>query len=370
MPEYIVQPGDTLQSVARLFAIPTRRLIAINPSLLGRVSLEAGEALRIPSSAQIRPLIEVNGFVNMFADEEALQQMLAYLTYLSILGNYVMPDGSIAGPHNLGLILRARLASVAPLLVVSNIVEAKGFSAELGSTVLNSIDLQKQLIESIAAALKTFAYSGVMLDFEYIAPQDYLAYANFMRAVTWRLRPMGYMVLMNLRIDVLLERQAELAGVLPRPLYNAVADRFVVQTNEWACAPQVQTAQIDQAQQALDYMTSFISGQKIILGMLNCCYALAGGAQEQISLAQAEALAMRSNARIQIDTQTRASYFTYTDESGAAHTIWCGGVEDMRLALSLVNIYNLAGVSYRMLDQFPLSSYLTLLSMFEVRKLL
>ena len=253
MIEYIVQPGDTLQSIARLFKIPTRRLVSINPSLYNSASLEAGETLLIPSSAEIRQVVEVNGFVELTTPETPeLQKTLTFLTYLSILGHSIMPDGTIQGPHNPRLIEMARRALVAPLLVVSNTTEGQGYSPGLAAQILNNIELQKRLIESIVAELVAFHYYGVVMDFEMVAPRDYLDYANFLRAVSWRLRPLGYMVLLNLRVDILLERQTELANVLPRPLYNTVADRFIIQTSEWACSPQVSAAQIDQAQMAMD----------------------------------------------------------------------------------------------------------------------
>lgn|GEM_PF-921654 len=372
--EYVVQPGDTIQSIARQFRITTGRLVSINPSLFNRAELETGEILHIPSSAQIRPTVEVNGFADPeIVDSPSLQRTLSFLTYISILGHDVMPDGTITGSYNERLILTARGAQVAPLMVISNIVEGQGFSAELAHTILQSIEFQQKLIDSIMELLAAFHYYGVMVDFEYIATEDYLSYANFMRAVTWRLRPLGYMVAMSLRIDVLLQQQQALARVLPRPLYNTVADRFVIRTNEWACMPEVKTAQIDQAQQALDFMASFVSSQRILLDLPNCCYEWEDSQSSTLqflTLVQAEEIAVRTGARLQIDTQTGASYFTYPGDGGGTHTVWCGSIGDTRAVLSLVEIYNLGGISYRTVDQFPLSSYLTLISLFDIRKLL
>ena len=103
-------------------------------------------------------------------------------------------------------------------------------------------------------------------------------------------------------------------------------------------------------------MTSFISGQKILLGIPNCCYQWlfmnTDSVPRRISLSEASELAARSNARVQIDTRTGASYFAYTDEGGVSHTVWCGSIGDTRSVLELADIYDLAGISYRMLDQF------------------
>ncbi len=371
--DYIVQPGDTIYSITRLFDLTTAQLLSVNPDLReGRLTI--GQMLRIPELRDVRPTIEVNGYVYPTMSVEAVYTALPYLTYLSILGYNVQADGTLSSIDDAWLVEAARQRGVAPLMVVSNIDPAGGFSAELAHTVLSDAALHQAMINTIIAHLKAGNYYGVNLNFTELVPGDYFAYAEFLQSLTQQLHPLGYILVVSPRISILIEQQAALAAVNERVPFNSMLDRLILRSTEWVCAYQYREISfIDELQQAIDFATQLISSPKILITIPNCCYdfRLTGQQSELdrlLSSAQADALVYQTGGVFRIDPRSRTSHFTYVDSRGIYHEVLCEIDTNFRAPIALVNTYNLGGVSFRYINDFSVASYQTVSAMFEIRK--
>ena len=94
MPEYLVQPSDTIFSISRMFDLRTEQLLLTNPDLQYN-SLLAGQILNIPERKHMRSTIRTNGFFNANRDPALLNDIYPYLTYLSIVNCRIIKDGSL-----------------------------------------------------------------------------------------------------------------------------------------------------------------------------------------------------------------------------------------------------------------------------------
>ena len=370
-------PGDTIYSIARLYGLTTAALLGVNPEVTDIDSIIVGQKLRIPDIRLTRPVIEVNGYAYPTVDAQVLENTLPYLTYLSIIGCHTQPDGTLHHVDDLPMIATAQLFRVASLMVISNIGEDGTYSGALAHTLLTDEQIRQSLLSNIISHLQDSGYYGVNIDFSELYVEDYVPYASFLYALTSQLHPLGYIVVVAPRINVLLEEQEQLSLINQRYSYNSMMDRLIIRTTIWTCAAQEagRLSLIDELQRAVDFASSLISSNKILLTIPNCCYdwAIRDNQFEFhrfLSPAQADGLLIETGAKVQVDPQTQSSYFYYYNEDGMLHRVWCENETNLRGPLALVATYNLAGISFRTIDRFSMVSYQTLGSLYEIRKVI
>lgn len=374
--EYIVQPGDTIYSITRLFGITTAELFSTNPELLNDDVLIIGRTLRIPEFRQVRPTIEVNGYADPTVSDEVLENTLPYLTYLSIMGYDARPDGTLSSLDDTRLINVARQKGVAPLMVVFNIEPDVGFSSELAHTLLSDAALYQTLINSIISTLKAKNYYGVNINFIEVYPHDYIPYTKFLQSLCMQLHPLGYILVVSPRIRVFIEEQAALLEADLRIPFHNILDRLILSITEWVCSYQNREVSfIDELQRSLDFAIQLVSSPSILISIPNCCYDLKllnnqNQLERLLSSAQADALVYQTGGIFRIDPRSRTSHFTYIDNNGVFHEVLCEIDTNFRAPIALVNTYNLGGVSFRKIDDYSVTSYQTVSAMFEIRKLI
>ena len=374
MNEYIVQPGDTIYSIARKHGMTTRQLVSVNPGITER-ALVIGERIQLPPFPQGRPSIETNGYVYPSADETYLREVLPYLTYLSIVGNRITLPGRLVGVNNMQMIETARQFKVAPIMVVSNTSESGLYSSALVHTVLGNPATRQRLISEIVAAVNENNYYGANIDFEFVTPENFSAYISFIQELQDMLHAQNHQLFIVIRIATILSEESTLAQLLSPAEYETLADRFLIRTNEWACNVNLEVPVLDLAQQAMDFATELVPEWKLIIGVPNCCFYSQPLIQPQtppalLTIVEAERIATQVGASFQMDSRTGTMYFSYTDNMGNETIVWCANRCTSQSILELVRIYGLGGVSFRMIDDFPITDYQSLNAMFNIRKVM
>lgn len=368
-----MQPGDTIYSIARRHGLTTREFISLNPGITER-GLSVGEKVRLPSP-QGRNTIETVGYVYPNIDQAYLSEIYPYFTYLSIVGNRITQSGFLIGVNNKELIEASRQANVAPMMVVSNTTDSGLYSSALAHSVLINPSARERLISNIITAVEENNYYGALIDFEFISPENFSAYINFLLDLKDALHAQNDTMFLVIRIATILSEQATIAQLLPFGEYENLADRFIIRTNEWACNVNLEAPLVDLAQQALDFATDLVSADRLIVGIPNCCFHTQLPVQPQtmptlLSIIEAERLAFESGASFQLDTRSGASYFRYFDDAGKENIVWCPNRCTSQSILELVRIYGLGGVSFRMVDDFPITDYQALGAIFNIQKVL
>lgn len=376
MIDYEVRPGDTFYSIATAFGVTTDQLLSVNPEIVDINTIFVGQVIHIPE-IYMRPIIEVNGYAFPDIDLHILEDTLPYLTYLSLYSYQVMPDGSLAGIDDTLLIQIAREALVAPLMVITNITADSGFSSALAHTILTDDQVQNMLLNNIESFLSDHNYYGLNIDFEYIYPIDRLPYARFLRAITNRFRSLGYITIVTMPPKISPWQVGTQYEAFDYSLIGFLADRVILSTYEWGYAfgPPLAVAPIEQVRSTLNYAVSVVPTQIILMGMPNYGYDWtlpyqASSIARIVSFSEAEELAASTGADIKFDPETQVSYFNYTDESGFTHVVWFDAEMGIRARLRFVYEYNLAGISYWTVNNFSSANYQTLITMYDVRKVL
>ena len=371
---YTVSRGETMYSIAKKFGIPLRTLLDANPDVSPN-SLHIGQTVIIPLPPQKKGSIFVNGYAFPSIDAEVLRDTLLYLSFLSIFSYQVKPDGSLKNINDSEPIKAALNARTAPLMVITNIEEGAGFSSELAHGILTNLQIQNTLINNVTATLKEKGYSGLDVDFEYLYPEDRQNYTDFISRVVNKLRPLGY----SISVAVAPKNRADQVGLLYEahdyPALGALVDHVIIMTYEWGYlkGPAMAVAPINEVRKVLDYATSVIPNEKILMGMPNYGYDwtlpfVRGSSAKILTNYGAVLLAARVGANIRYDNTSQAPFFNYYDGAGKRHEVWFDDARSIAARLALVDEYKLGGVSYWTVNNFFATNWLVLTSMYDVKK--
>ncbi len=370
MKEYVVQPGDTIESIARMFGVPTERLLSINPDMGAGGFLLAGQVLRVPETGQVQRTIEVNAYSYPVSQPDQWESVFQFITYLSIFGYEIRPSGELAVPDSETLIYAAEDAGVAPLLTVTNTIDGV-YSGELAHDLLSDAQARLTLIERCLAVAAEYGYYGVNFAFEYLFEEDYEVYASFLDLAANSLHAAGLIILASIRLIVVLNNQtALLASSLS--LYDRILDRFIITPGNFACSEGV--IPVDAVQEGLDFVSKYISGPKILLGVPNCCYEWQapyqpGDEYRILTANQADEIVRSVGVFAGTDPYTQMAVFEIDEDTGTQQIILCDSKNSL-LVLDLVSTYNLGGISLRTLQLFNFASYQNIAIQYNIRRVL
>lgn len=375
--KHSVAPGESIYTIARTYGIPPRVILAANPQITDPSKLKVGQIIIIPERTRKYGTIEVNGYAFPETEMETLKKTLPNLTYLSIFNYQVMKDGSLKGIDDVPLIQAAREAKVAPLMVITNIEEGKGFSSDIAKEILTNNTAQENLLNNVIETLKAKNYYGLDIDFEYIYPENREDYNNFLRNTVNRLKPLGYTVTTALAPKIAADQPGILYQGHDYPVHGALVDHVILMTYEWGYTfgPPMAVAPLNEVVKVLNYAVTAIPRDKIFMGIPNYGYDwilpyVKGTAAEALSNTEAVDLAFREGAIIQYDWKAQAPFFTYYDNVGKQHVVWFEDARSIRAKLEAANRYKLGGVSYWTIGKYFPQNWLVLNSLYDVKKLI
>jgi spore germination protein len=376
---HTVAPGESLFSIARRYGTTTSSIIALN-GITNPDAIQPGTVLRIPVREKNYGFIEVNGYIEPSTPEEETQtirEVGEYLTYISPFSYEVRADGSLKPINDATILATARNYRIAPLLVITNFAGGN-FSTELVDGILESTAVQDTLIQNLIQTMRTKGYYGVNIDFERISPQNRELYNNFLRRVVAALRPLGYVVSTALAPKPSDVTTGTWHGAHDYRAHGEIVDFVIIMTYEWGWSggPPYAVAPVDLVEDVIRYAASVIPSRKIMMGMPLYGYDwmlpfMPGGKwAKRLSPQEAVALAAREGANIRYDAQTQSPTFKYFDDNRVEHEVWFEDARSIRAKLLLVNKYDLRGVSYWLLGlEFP-QNWVVLDSMFNIVKVL
>ncbi len=377
---YTVQSGDTLNEIAENYSVSVNQILRNNPQLNGLGELFEGQTIIISYDSEKKGSMEVNGYIYPFVDRNVLLKTLPYLTYLTIFTYGFTPEGNLvdSGITEFGipedeLISLAREYSVAPIMHLSTLTEGGVFSSELANSILRNEAAQDVLIGNIIARLQEKNYFGFDVDFEYIDPADKDNYVEFLRKLQTELTENGYILITALAPKTSDEMPGLIYESHDYGAIGEVSDFVLLMTYEWGYlfGPPMATAPLNKVREVVEYGVSKIDPQKIFLGVPNYAYDWAlpfvRGQSKATALSNLEAmeLAVETRSTIIFDEIAQAPYFYYTKD-GVQHVVWFDDARSFEAKLNLVPEYDLNGASYwNVMNYFP-QNWLVLNAQYDI----
>ncbi len=351
---YTVKPGDTLYSIAKRNNTTIVSLLQNNPDLIQKPYVYAGQQITLEHESNKLGKIAINGYVYPYVQTQDLINTLAYLTTLTIFGYGFTEEGELIEINDEPLIRMAKYFDVAPIMLFSSITENGTTSGELASYLFNNIEFQNMLIDKLIRKMKQKGYYGIDIDFEFINPEDRDAYTAFIQNITQKMNSQGFTVNVDLAPKTSPEQKGLLYEAHNYAALGEAANTVLLMTYEWGYTygPPMAVAPINEVRRVVEYGVSQIPPQKIYMGIPNYGYDFTLPFQKGVSRApsigneQAIQIASIHGSPIQYDELAQSPYFNYIDSQGREHEVWFEDARSIKAKLELLHEYNLYGAGY------------------------
>lgn len=306
--------------------------------------------------------IFVNGYAYPSISQEVLADWLPSLTFVSCFSYGFAEDGHIIQLEDDALREPAAAAGVKALMVLTPMDETGMFSNNRAKVLLESPAAQENFLSDIIYTLEQKDMFGVDFDFEYVYQENRQQYAQLIGEARQRLNPMGYIVTAALAPKTSADQPGLLYQGHDYSLIGQAANLCLLMTYEWGYTygPPMAVAPLNAVRRVIEYGLTEIPPEKILMGIPNYGYdwklPFVKGESKAEKLTNDEAVARAAGygAEIMFDEQAMSPYYHYTDEDNAEHEVWFEDRRSMEAKFSLIDEYNLAGISWwNIMSRFP-----------------
>lgn len=256
-------------------------------------------------------------------------------------------DGTVidrGGNDHAAVVKTAQQKDMTVLLLVNNAKQDNNAILPV-HTVLANPALRTKAIDNFEAYIKKYNLDGINVDFEMVPAEDRDNLTAFMRELSARLKPQGFVV----TIDVF-PKQNENNDVAAAYDYAELAnyvDKIMIMTYDnhgtWSGAGPI--ADIGWVENNLKYALKFIPKNKLYLGLAAYGYDWSAQGTQSLENKAIMDLAQRYGQAVQWDDASKSPYFSYTAADGIAHTVWFENSESLKHKLALITKYDIAGVA-------------------------
>ena len=232
---YVVQQGDTVESIAAEFGVAIESLAADN-QILYPYQLARGQALLIPNGLGNRnAVLRSSGYAYPFIDVDVLNNTLPFLSSMNVFSYGFTEEGELVPPayDDSWMIVPALEQGVVSVLTLTPLTSAGNFDNNLISAIVRNNDAQRALFENLADTMLAKGYIGVNLDFEYVKAEDRDYYTEFVRNCAERLHEQGYQVSVALSPKTSDNQVGELYEGIDYDAIGEIADTVILMTYEW-----------------------------------------------------------------------------------------------------------------------------------------
>ncbi|EGB93590.1 spore germination protein YaaH [Clostridium sp. D5] len=353
---YVVKQGDTLFSISAQTGVPVWKMVYDN-QLAGEDQLVIGQALLIlqpEESASMRDDMLVTGYAYPFVEPYILEQAFPALNELLVFSYGFTFTGELVPPpqDDLWMIEAAWEAGIEPLLVLTPFSEG-AFNNQLVKVLVENEEIQQRVIDNLLYTVQDRGYSGVDIDFEYILPENRVAYAEFVGRVREAMNAEGYKVSVALAPKTSADQPGLLYEGMDYALLGANADNVFLMTYEWGYTygPPMAVAPLNKVREVVEYALTEIPKEKILMGIPNYAYDWPLPYERGITKArlignvEAVQIASENGVSIEFDDLAQSPHFNYTRD-GIVHEVWFEDVRSIEAKLNLAREYELLGVGY------------------------
>ncbi len=381
MPEgveiYVVQPGDTVDSIAAVFGVNVRVLIEDN-QILYPYALAVGQALFIDTGTRMPTRsLRVSGYAYPFISEWVLEQTLPYLSELPIFSYGFTTTGELVPPTlpEGWLINKAKEFGTQPILTLTPLDAGGNFSNYLISAVVNNVQAINNLIQNLLSTMHQLGYEGIDIDFEYILAEDRDAFTEFVGRVAEAMRNNGFHTSIALAPKNSATQQGLLYEGKDYGALGTLVDHALLMTYEWGYTygPPMAVAPINQVRRVVEYAVTEIPVSKLDLGIPNYGYDWPLPYERGITAAtvignvQAVQIAIEQNVLIQFDELAQSPFYLY-EADGIQHEVWFEDVRSVQKKFELIKEFSLGGCGYWQIMRWWRANWKLLYKNFYIEK--
>ncbi|MBE5978515.1 MAG: LysM peptidoglycan-binding domain-containing protein [Paenibacillaceae bacterium] len=375
---YVVQEGDTLESIAKRHGTTPMELLRNNPDLSDREILYIGESIVISYQSNKTRTIATSGYTFSYIDKSILIKTLPFLTYLTIFNYRATSEGEIITiADDADVIQLAKSYGVAPMMFVSTITEEGTIIREVTQNILNNSSVQDRLIDNILQMIKTKGYYGVNMYIEDITPDNINSIVEYIKKASIVFHSEGYRVLVTTTPIVNITGPIVIFEKLDYSQLSEYVDGILFASYDWARFYSYPNSilPVNVLRELLYYVVSIIPSEILSLGITTLGYdwtlPYVPGASGAIAIANNNAImiAAENNIPIQFNEAAQSPYFYYINLDGSLNLIWFKDARSFEARAGLVAEYDLQGLSLWTIMRFDTQMWFIINTQYYIQKL-
>lgn len=234
------------------------------------------DVTNLSANLQSRPSLDAFGYAYPYISPWVLEQTLPYLSRLCIFSYGFTLEGYLVPPSrdDQWMIWLALQYQVSPILTLTPLGADGKFNNNLITSIVQNPDRRETLIEQLITVMTEKNYQGVDVDFEYIMASDRDAFTQFVALLTDRLHTLGFTVSVALAPKTSADQPGLLYEGKDYPALGAIADSVLLMTYEWGYkyGPNMAVAPLNMVRRVVEYALSEIAPEKINMGIPNYGY--------------------------------------------------------------------------------------------------
>lgn len=376
---YTVQEGDSLESIANDQGITLMQLLRNNPFLFDREFIYPGETLII-SYKNSNIMISTNGYTNPYINRDILKKTLPFLTYLSVFGYRTTGDAEIIGIDDTEIVQIAKAYGVAPIMLLSTVTGQGVGNIEAVYSILSNEELMNLHIENILNILRTKGYYGINITLQYLNAQNTQIYENYITKLVYSLNKEGYMVFITLSPNIIYDTNQITFERIDYSALGQLVNGITLLSFNWGYsygAPAPVTS-VTLLREFYDYAVTLILPEKIFMGIplmgydWELPYVVGISRANSLTYDNAIALAAEVGAVIQFDEVSQTPYFEYVESLTGIpiqHIVWFIDARTIDALAKLVPEYGFQGLGVWNIMYFFTQMWLVINSQYEIENI-
>jgi spore germination protein len=372
---YNVKEGDTLEGIAEVFQVTILQLLRNNPHLAAREYLYIGETLVISFNNKNGRLL-IDGYTYSFINDQVLRMTLPYLSNLLILNYRTTNNGGFIGSDkDVSVIQTALLYETASSFVITAYSDTGAIDTSVIQDILLNPKIQELAIENILQILRTKGYHSVSLAFQLISVENQKYYLDFLERIYIRLHAEGYPVFLTLNPGLYYDKDELTFQKLNYTEFSRLSDGILFLSYDWGSIQRPPTQfSIITTPQLLDYIIDQVPLEKIRIGLPTFGYDWRLPYVPGVSKANALnyesviRLAKEMNAVINYDETILSAYFEYTDEDNLKHIVWFKDARSIDSSIQILKSYGISGIGIWNIMYYFHQLWLVINTQYEIEK--
>ncbi|HBI73333.1 MAG TPA: hypothetical protein DEG06_04705 [Lachnospiraceae bacterium] len=374
---YTVMEGDTLKGIADAFDVTVMDLLRNNTYLSGQEDLNPGDTIIIRYMNEKTGPIAVNGFAYPFINLNILRKTLPFLTYLTIYRYTITQEGELTDINDTAIIQIAKEYGVVPIMLLDFEDMVSSDENNFGHRLLTDEEIQNQFIEKILRRIESKGYMGLSFNSRYIYPEYRQLYMNFINKLALRLKKKGLLVFFILDTNAFELISGIMYSTQKSFNISTIVDSSILLTYEMGMAVRFPVGAIDihMVKEQVRNVLNLIPPEKMQLGISTVSYLWELPYKEcitrgnAISNTAAVQLARSFAIPIQFDIMTETAFFSYA-EFGREFFIRFKDARGMDAYMRLADQCGLSTITIWNIMDFFHCLWLILNSRYEIEKMI
>lgn len=373
---YLVKEGDTIESIAKDHNISQMQLLKNNP-FLSDSQLYPGEILTI--SYNTTDSITTQGYIFPYIDNEILRKTLPNLTYATIYNYRAVGEGNIVTYlDDTKVIETAKEYGTIPLMMTTTMSPQGEPDMESDLEIVLNEAYQDNFYNNALVILKDKGYMGINVVFNYINTNNLILYERMILKFSAKFNAEGFLFFITINPSI---KYVSNVLVFEEIDYSKISEavdcitflQFIWGTNY---GPPLPVNSINTLKTIVDSALTTLNSNKLQVGYSlisydwQLPYVPGTSYANSLSINSSIRLALDVGVTIEFDMVSQSPFFNYSQGDNSQHIVWTVDARSFEALMQLITSEDLNGASFWNLMVYTAQLWLVINSQFEIIKLI